>query len=90
MTLPHLDLVCRLRDRERFRKVHGLSGWVLHEEALREEAALRIESLERDQAELLDALRKLLPEAGKNFSDSDTWRRHSFAVAVISKMEKTQ
>jgi hypothetical protein len=45
---------------------------------------------ERDQlqarvAELEAALRDLLPEAGKNFSDSDTWRRHYFAQSVLGE-----
>ena len=42
------DLIKRLRDKTRLRAVHGLSGWVLSEEALLSEAADEIERLRAD------------------------------------------
>lgn len=39
------DLIERLRDKTRLRAAHGLSGWVLSEEALLSEAADEIERL---------------------------------------------
>jgi len=42
------DLIERLRDKTRLRAVHGLSGWVLSEEALLSEAADEIERLRAD------------------------------------------
>jgi hypothetical protein len=47
------DLIERLRDKTRLRAVHGLSGWVLSEEALLSEAADEIERLRAE----VDALR---------------------------------
>jgi hypothetical protein len=44
-----------------------------------------IDDLQARVAELEAALRDLLPEAGKNFSDSDTWRRHYFAQSVLGE-----
>lgn len=38
-------LVKRLRDKTRLRKTHGLTGWVLQEEQLTDEAADEIERL---------------------------------------------
>lgn len=42
------DLIERLRDKTRLRAVHGLSGWVLSEEALLSEAADEIDRLRAD------------------------------------------
>ena len=48
------DLVKRLRDKTRLRRAHGLTGWVLAEEALCDEAADEIERLHK----LMDGVEK--------------------------------
>ncbi len=50
--MPNGPLLDRLRDKKRLRAKHGLSGWVLAEEALLKEAADEIERLGTENAEL--------------------------------------
>lgn len=51
-------------------------------EVMKARSAVAALVAERDA--LRSALRDLIHEAGKNFSDSDTWRRHKAAVAALS------
>lgn len=51
------DIVKRLRDKTRLRKAHGLTGWVLHEEALTAEAADEIERLRAWQKDAIDRIK---------------------------------
>ena len=53
------DLIERLRDKARLRAAHGLTGWVLAEEALLAQAADEIERLTAER----DELRRQLAEA---------------------------
>lgn len=46
------DLIARLRDKARLRAAHGLTGWVLAEEALLAQAADEIERLTAERDEL--------------------------------------
>lgn len=76
-----LEALCeRLEDKTRLRKTHGLTGWVLHEEALTDEAAAAIRELRKNAerlarsiklAEVPSALGPALMELG--YDDHASW-----------------
>jgi hypothetical protein len=77
-------LVHRLRDRQRIRAMHGLTGWVLHEEALRDEAAARLVKLEMDLALLLDTLEQI--DTARSWGGGQLGR----SIGVIIKKARAQ
>lgn len=64
------DLIERLRDKTRLRAAHGLTGWVLAEEALLAEAANEIERLRAALREAID-LRVKMFRASDPEGDTD-------------------
>ena len=84
------DLIERLRDKTRLRAAHGLSGWVLSEEALLSEAADEIDRL-RDENERLRAdLDSYMAAANGYLAEIEPLRAALVAAMEIVQKERVR